>query len=165
MDELQIIYLATNELTPYEGNARHHSHDDIESIKASIREFGFCDPIGVWGKKNIIVEGHGRLIAAEELGLTEIPCIRLDDLTEGQRRAYALAHNKTAELSNWDFSKLEEELAHLSLDFDMTQFGFSEQTGPAPLDLDEPDGDQVEQDEGNNKQLCHCPKCGFIFEI
>lgn len=124
MSELKIIYLPVESLTPYEKNARKHTQADVETIKASIRKFGFDDPIGIWGKKNIIVEGHGRLMAAKELGYAEVPCIRLDHLTDEQRRAYALAHNKTAEMSTWDFGKLESELADLS-EFGMADFGFS----------------------------------------
>ena len=121
--ELQITYIPVDQLTPYERNARKHTPTDVEKIKASIQKFGFDDPIGIWGKKNIIVEGHGRLIAAKELGYEKVPCIRLDHLTDEQRRAYALAHNKTAELSTWDFGKLEAELMDL-IDFGMGDFGF-----------------------------------------
>ena len=121
--ELKIEYLPVEQLTPYEKNARKHTPADVDKIKASITKFGFDDPIGIWGKKNIIVEGHGRLIAAKELGYEKVPCIRLDHLTDEQRRAYALAHNKTAELSTWDFGKLEAELMDLS-DFGMGDFGF-----------------------------------------
>lgn len=127
MAELQIVYLKPEELRPYENNARKHAPEDVEAIKASIRELGgFNDPIGIWGPDNIIVEGHGRLIAAKEMGLERVPCIRLDHLTDEQRRAYALAHNKTAELSEWDFAgKLEEELAAMEIaGFDMAAFGF-----------------------------------------
>ena len=109
MDELKIVYLRPEILTPYENNARKHAKEDIDVIKASIQENGFCDPIGIWGDKNIIVEGHGRQIAAIELGITEVPCIRLDHLTEAQRREYALVHNKSAELSMWDDEALAEE--------------------------------------------------------
>lgn len=121
--ELKIEYIPVQELTPYEKNARKHTPYDVGKIKASIEKFGFDDPIGIWGKKNIIVEGHGRLAAAKELGYDRVPCIRLDHLTDEQRRAYALAHNKTAELSTWDFGKLEAELMDLS-DFGMSDFGF-----------------------------------------
>ena len=76
------------------------------------------------GPKNVIVEGHGRLEAAKKLGMASVPCIRLDHLTDEQRRAYALAHNKTAELSGWDFGTLEEELNQLQTQFDMSDFGF-----------------------------------------
>lgn len=116
MNELQIVYLSPDELTPYENNTRKHATDDIESIKKSILDTGFNDPIGIWGEKNLIVEGHGRQIAAKELHLEKVPCIRLDHMTDEQRREYAIRHNRSAELSAWDFQKLEEELAQLSLD-------------------------------------------------
>ena len=138
--ELQIVYLRPEELRPYENNARKHAPEDVEAIKASIRELGgFNDPIGIWGPDNIIVEGHGRLIAAKEMGLERVPCIRLDHLTDEQRRAYALAHNKTAELSEWDFAgKLEEELAAMEIaGFDMAAFGFTDDAlPPIPDNLD-----------------------------
>lgn len=123
--DMQIVYIDPRRLAPYEGNARKHAPKDIEAIKASVREFGFSDPIGIWGDDNVIVEGHGRQIAAIELGLERVPCIRLDHMTDEQRRAYALAHNKTAELSVWDFGKLEEELATLEIEgLDMGAYGF-----------------------------------------
>ena len=121
---LKIEYLPLEALTPYERNARKHEAADVQTIKNSIKEFEMCDPIGIWGDKNIIVEGHGRLIALKELGHTQAPCIRLDHLTDEQRRAYALAHNKTAELSAWDFDKVEAEIS--ALEIDMEQFGFFE---------------------------------------
>ena len=112
------------DLTPYEKNARHHEPVDIDAIAKSIDAFGFRDPVGVWGPNNIIVEGHGRVMAAKQLGLKEVPCIRLDDMTDEQRRAYGLAHNKTAELSTWDAELLPLELEALPT-YDMTAFGFS----------------------------------------
>lgn len=111
------------DLRPYEKNARKHEAADVAAIAKSIEAFGFRDPVGVWGPNNIIVEGHGRVLAAKSLGMTEVPCIRLDDLTDEQRRAYALAHNKTAELSSWDADLLPLELQDLP-SFDMTGFGF-----------------------------------------
>ena len=95
MDEsyrLKIEYVPLDKLKPYERNARKHGDTDIDAIAASIKRFGFKDPIGVWGK-NVIVEGHGRLLAAKKLNLAEVPIIRLDDLTDEERRMYALAHN------------------------------------------------------------------------
>ena len=111
------------DLRPYEKNARKHEAADVAAIAKSIEAFGFRDPVGVWGPSNIIVEGHGRVLAAKQLGMTEVPCIRLDDLTDEQRRAYALAHNKTAELSSWDADLLPLELQDLPT-YDMTDFGF-----------------------------------------
>ncbi len=123
MTDLRIEYLPVNALKPYMKNARKHSRKDIEAIKASIHDFEFDDPIGIWGSENLIVEGHGRLIAAQELGMETVPCIRLDHLTEEQRRAYALAHNRTAELSMWDEMLKHSELREIHA-FDMTAFGF-----------------------------------------
>ena len=114
--KLEIVYLDPHELTPYENNTRKHSPEDIDQIKESIQADGFNDPIGVWGDNNLIVEGHGRQIAALEMGLDKVPCIRLDHLTENQRRDYAIRHNRTAELSGWDFAKLEEEIAALEIE-------------------------------------------------
>ena len=126
MSELKIEYLSPDELTPYENNTRKHAPDDIESIKKSILDTGFNDPIGIWGENNLIVEGHGRQIAAKELHLGKVPCIRLDHLTDEQRREYAIRHNRSAELSAWDFKTLEEELAQLQIDgIDMDDLKFT----------------------------------------
>lgn len=130
--KLDIEYLKIGDINEYENNARRHEEADVHAIAKSIDTFGFSDPIGVWGKDNTIVEGHGRYLAALELGLTEIPVIRLDHLSDEERRAYALAHNKTAELSEWDFGKLEEELNDLEGFIDMSEYGFEtyEETEP-----------------------------------
>lgn len=123
--ELEIVYLSPHDLTPYEGNARKHAPDDIDQIKASIEADGFNDPIGIWGENNLIVEGHGRQMAAIEMGLDKVPCIRLDHMTDTQRRDYAIRHNRTAELSGWDFGKLEEEIARLEIEgVDLSELRF-----------------------------------------
>ena len=123
MEDLRIEYLPIDSLKPYENNARVHKDEDVNAIKASIEEFGFDDPVGIWSDDNIIVEGHGRLLAAKQLGMKTVPVIRLDHLTDEQRRAYALAHNRTAELSGWDFAIRDEELAQIC-EIDMSAFGF-----------------------------------------
>lgn len=158
--ELKIEYLPVDSLTPYEGNARKHAPDDIESIKVSIQNDGFNDPIGIWGPNNLIVEGHGRQIAAKELGMETVPCIRLDHLTEEQRKEYAIRHNRTAELSAWDFGKLEEELAALDIQgIDMSDLHFSLPDVSALDDLFAP---APEQEEKQPKQV-KCPHCGEWF--
>lgn len=119
--ELKIEYVSLESLRPYEKNARAHGKEDLKAIIASIQDFGFNDPIGVW--HDVIVEGHGRWLAAKEIGMEKVPVIRLDELTDEQRKAYALAHNKTAELSGWDFDVLAAELKDIS-EFDMSLFGF-----------------------------------------
>ena len=123
MQELKIEYLTLDKLKPYDKNARKHQEADLSTIKASITEFGMSDPIGVWGKDNTIVEGHGRYLACKELGIDNVPVIHLDHLTDEQRRAYALAHNKTAEMSEWDIDLLGEELDDI-FNIDMPDFGF-----------------------------------------
>lgn len=125
MEDMQIVYLSPKDLKPYENNTRKHNPDDIDGIKKSILAVGFRDPIGIWGKENLIVEGHGRQLAAIELGIERVPCIRLDDMTDEQRKEYAIRHNRTAELSSWDFGKLGEELADLELQgVDMSDLNF-----------------------------------------
>ena len=101
---LSIEYLPIDELTPYERNTRKHADADVDGIALSIERYGMNDPVGIWGERNIIVEGHGRVLACRKLGIQEIPCVRLDSLTEKERREYAIAHNATAEMSQWDYA-------------------------------------------------------------
>lgn len=112
-NRLNVEYIPVGKLKPYDKNTRKHAEYDVSQIAKSIEQYGFNDPIGIWGKDNIIVEGHGRLLAAKKLGMKEVPCIRLDDLTDEQRREYAIMHNKTAELSTWDFDLLAAEIPEL----------------------------------------------------
>ena len=119
MENLRIEYLSINELKPYEKNTRKHQKKDVDNIARSIKKYGMNDAIGIWGKDNVIVEGHGRVMACKQLGIDVIPCVRLDHMTDKQRREYAIAHNATAELSVWDTDFLAEELQDLDLgDFD-----------------------------------------------
>ena len=157
MTDLKIVYLAPKDLTPYERNVRVHSPTDIEQIKTSILRVGFDDPIGIWSDANIVVEGHGRLIAAKELGLERVPCIRLDHMTDAQRRDYAIRHNRTQELSSWDFDKLEEEIAALMLQgADLSDMKFALKA------LADEDPAQAFVDA--EKQKNHvCPRCGHVW--
>lgn len=126
--ELKIEYLPVGELKAYDRNTRKHQDKDVTEIAKSIEKYGFSDPIGVWGEKNIIVEGHGRLLAARKLGIETVPVIHLDHLTDEERREYAIMHNRTAELSEWDFEMLEDEMAQLNLsdfDFDLEELNVS----------------------------------------
>lgn len=126
MEELKLEYIDVDRLTPYTKNAKKHEEFDINSIMKSIRKHGMNDPIGVWGEKNIIVEGHGRMLACKRLGIKKVPCIRLDRMTDEERRSYTIAHNKTNELSGWDFTILKEELDELTkLDIDVEAIGFT----------------------------------------
>ena len=113
-------------LIPYAGNAKLHSDDQVAQIAASIREFGFNNPVLIDGDNGIIA-GHGRVMAARKLGMTLVPCIRLRHLTDAQRRAYILADNKLAETGGgWNEDLLKAELDRLTEEgFDITLAGFS----------------------------------------
>lgn len=117
---LQIDYVPMSDIKPYARNAKLHPREQIEQIKKSIIEFGFNDPLAIWHGE--IVEGHGRYIAAKELGYSELPVIRLDGLSDEQRRAYMLVHNKLTMNSDFNIEILNKELEALS--FDMSDFGF-----------------------------------------
>ena len=121
---IQIEYINIDKLTPYQKNTRKHGTEDVKKIAKSISKHGMCDPIGVWGEDNIIVEGHGRYAACKSLGIETVPVLRLDEMTDKQRREYAIAHNRTAEFSVWDFDMLKEESKELDFsdfDFDLTE--------------------------------------------
>lgn len=119
---LQIEYISPQELKAYDKNAKIHDRPQIEDIKNSIKAFGMNDPIAVW-KDNVIIEGHGRLIACKELEMEAVPVIRLDHLTDQQRKAYCLAHNKLTMNTGFDLDLLQAELDSI-IDFDMLNFGF-----------------------------------------
>jgi hypothetical protein len=126
MPLLAIEEVPTDSLVPYANNAKIHTNEQIGQICASIGEFGFNDPVAVWDgpEGTEIVEGHGRVIAAKKLGLGALPIIRLDHLTDAQRRAYTHVHNQLTMNTGWDFDKLEIDLE--GLDFDFGDFGFEE---------------------------------------
>lgn len=122
--KLKVEYLPIDDLKPYENNAKIHTPEQIEQIVNSIRDFGMNDPIGIWGADNLIVEGHGRLMACKKLGMAEVPIIRLDELSDEQRKAYTLAHNQLTMSTGFDMEKLAEELKNIDLDLD--SYGISE---------------------------------------
>lgn len=120
---LEIEYLPINKLKPYKRNAKKHPQWQVDQIARSIEEFGMNDPIAVYGKDNEIVEGHGRLLACKQLNYNEVPVIHLDWLTDEQRKAYNLVHNKLTMNSDFDLKTLSQELDSI-LDLDMGDFGF-----------------------------------------
>ena len=122
---MKIIEMDISEVIPYANNPRDNSKA-IDAVAASIREFGFKVPV-VIDRNNILITGHTRLEAARKLGIQKIPAIRAADLTEAQVKAFRLADNKVGEIATWDDSALAAELQALDdLDFDMSEFGFSE---------------------------------------
>ena len=122
----KIEMMRTADLIPYARNSRTHSESQISQIAGSIREFGFTNPILIDGENGIIA-GHGRVMAAQKLGLAKVPCIRLAHLTDTQKRAYIIADNKLALNAGWDEEMLGLELADLrEADFDLGLMGFDE---------------------------------------
>jgi len=158
----------TSDLIPYARNARTHSDAQVAQIAGSIQEFGFCNPVLIDGQNGIIA-GHGRVRAADLLKLQTVPCIRLDHLTDAQKRAYILADNRIALSSGWDEAMLANELQDLhadEIDLGLTGFDADElskllglgesgidQQADAPVDFKEVD-ETIDTDH-------ECPKCGY----
>ena len=117
MVNLQIELVKLSNIREYQGNAKLHPQSQIEQIKKSITDLGFNDPIAV-DENNIIIEGHGRFKAVQQLGWEEVPCIRLSHLNEQQKKAYILAHNKLTMNTGFDPDMLALELDGI-IDFDM----------------------------------------------
>lgn len=151
---MRIIQKKTSELVPYEKNPRKNEKA-VDKVAASIREFGFKVPI-IIDTDGVIVAGHTRLMAAEQIGLDKVPCIIADDLNEEQLKAYRLADNKTAEFAEWDFELLAEELEEIT-DIDMSEFGF---------DIDALDDEEVEikEDEAPLDAQSRCRK-GDLWKL
>jgi len=156
MDKLKIEYVDINSIKPYKKNAKQHPREQIEQIKKSIEQFGMDDPIGIW--KDEIVEGHGRLIACKELGHTEVPIIRLDHLTDEERKAYTLAHNKLTMNSDFDLDILNDELMNSFDTIDMSDFGFD-------IDLDIEEEQEIVEDEVPEVPEEPKAKLGDIYQL
>ena len=112
MSQLAIEMLSTGVLRPWAKNARTHSKKQLKQIGQSIRTFGFTNPVLI-DAENTILAGHGRVEAAKLIGMTEVPCVRLEHMTPEQKRAYVLADNKLALNAGWDDELLAEELRGL----------------------------------------------------
>ena len=167
---MEIFNINIEEIKEYENNSKLHPKWQIEQIINSIQEFGFNDPIAI-DEDNTIIEGHGRYLACRELGYKTIPCIRLSDLNEEQKRAYIIAHNKLTLNTEFDIDKLEYELNALQvIGFDVELTGFDEteiEELKAKAELIDT-SDYGEEDLKNdyqepNKKVC-CPNCGFRAE-
>lgn len=143
--ELKVEFVRTDELVAYANNAKIHTSTQVEQIKQSIREFGFNDPVGYWeneyGEREI-VEGHGRVLAALELGIAEVPCINLGHMTDEQRRAYTHVHNKITTNTGLDYELLAAELQDITgfdwegLGFDYVDVASSSEGAFVPEDFD-----------------------------
>ena len=161
--EFEII--ETGKLVPYQNNARTHSPEQVMKLRSSMREFGFINPILIDREFNVIA-GHGRLMAAKEEGLTSVPCVYVDHLTEAQKKAYILADNRMAMDAGWDEDLLRVELEALQgFDFDMTLTGFDEQELADLFAMDAGDAKEDDFDvEEELKKPCFS-KAGDIWHL
>ena len=160
--------IATDDLIPYARNSRTHSEAQVAKIAASIREFGFLNPIITDGA-NGIVAGHGRVLAAQKLGLESLPCIEAGHLTDAQRRAYVIADNRLALDAGWDNELLRVELQDLDgQGFDLSITGFD--IGELTALFDEPNFEPgTEDDQGKLDELAPkivtCPHCAQEWDL
>ena len=166
MNKLELIPI--DDLIPYARNSRTHSDEQIAQIAASIKEFGFTNPVLIDDDGGIIA-GHGRCMAARKLKMDAVPCIRLTGLTEAQKKAYIIADNKLALNAGWDDEMLKIELEELdNLNFNLELLGF--EIDELSEMFDEPDFEAgSEEDQGQldklDPKMCTCPKCGREFDL
>jgi ParB family transcriptional regulator, chromosome partitioning protein len=156
------------DLIPYANNARTHSAAQIDKIAASMREFGFINPVIVDGDNGIIA-GHGRVLAAIKLGMDDVPTLEASHLTDTQKRAYVLADNRLALDAGWDNSVLVMELTDLqAVDFDVSLTGFSlDEVGDlinGPMFEPGTEDDQGRLDQLSPKMVT-CPHCGGEWDL
>ena len=167
---LSIEYRATGEIIPYINNSRTHSEQQVQQVAASIKEFGFTNPILI-DQDGGIIAGHGRLLAAQMLGMDEVPTITLEGLTEAQRKAYVIADNQLAMNAGWDLDTLKIEVDRLTeLDFDMDLLGFDDDVLTNLINTIEPNFDPAtEEEQGQLDELdpkwIDCPHCGKEFDM
>ena len=145
--------IEVSKLIRYINNARTHSESQINQIAASIKEFGFRNPILIDGDNGIIA-GHGRVMAAKKLGLTTIPYIDCSDLTEAQKKAYIIADNKIALNAGWDEELLKLELEDIEVsDIDMELLGFSDEELKRLIGVEDADTEEGEITDDGNRNL------------
>jgi ParB-like chromosome segregation protein Spo0J len=159
-------FVPVENLIPYARNSRTHSDAQVAQIAASIKEFGFTNPVLI-DEADGIIAGHGRLLAARKLGMDEVPCLRLGYLSEIQKRAYIIADNKLALNSVWDDELLKLELHALDeadYSLEMTGFGPDELTKVMFGELIEPDSPDEFKEVDETDMGHKCPRCGFEFD-
>ena len=164
MAKQQIEQVSIEALIPYARNSRTHSDAQVAQIAASIKEFGFTNPVLI-DQDGGIIAGHGRTLAARKLGLDEVPCLRLSHLNEIQKRAYVIADNKLALNANWDDELLKLELHALDeADYKLEMTGFSpeELTKVMFGELIDPESpDDFKEIDENLETQHRCPKCSY----
>jgi ParB-like chromosome segregation protein Spo0J len=164
---LSIAYRPLEQLIPYARNSRTHSDAQIAQLSASVSEWGFTNPVLI-DEHGGIIAGHGRVLAARKLGMTEVPTIVLAGLSEAQKAAYVIADNKLAMNAGWDVEMLAAEFGRLGeLGYDATLTGFNENEVQKFLESWSPTGEVegASAIDPDGYALAHkCPKCGFEFD-
>ena len=164
---MKIEKVKIEEIKLYENNAKIHPEWQVEQIKNSIIEFGFNDPIAI-DENNVIIEGHGRLLALKDLGYTEIEVIRLNHLTEEQKVAYSIAHNKLTMNTDFDLETLKYEINKLqNEEFDLSLLGFENIELEEIMEVDAEEVLEIEEEEaeeksGGERSDLICPNCRHI---
>ena len=163
-DHYKYKIMPVEDLMPYENNSRTHSEEQIDQVVASIKEFNFTNPILI-DEQNGIVAGHGRLMAANKLGMREVPCIVMSGLTEAQKKAYIIADNQLALNAGWDLDMLKLEIEALDdLEFDIDLLGFDNDFMDLINDEDGDIGDIEDMSEFNEK-INFIVECDDLVEL
>lgn len=158
----EYIKIPIDQLIPYENNPRKNE-EAVPDVEESMNQVGNIDPIEI-DENNVILSGHTRLLALQKLGETETEVLRVSGLTEEQKKKYRLLANKTSEKAEWDFEKLEEELA--DLDFGDFDFGFESESESNQNETEDHESDEVPPDDFKEfdediKTAHKCPRCGY----
>lgn len=163
--KLLVENIEISKLIAYENNAKLHPREQIEQIKKSIVEFGFLDPIAC-DENYVILEGHGRLLASQEIGLKEVPVFQVLNLSEAEKRAYRIAHNKLTLNSDFDFDLLKVDLSFLEdVNFDIALTGFDTDELTENNEENEEQISEAKEIDVDEMMFDHkCPKCGFEFD-
>lgn len=194
MEKLTVEYLNLDELQTYEKNSRIHNKEQIIQLSKSMKEFGFTNPI-IIDEDNMILAGHGRVEAFKmldktyfETGINKIPCVRLQNLTKDQKKAYVIADNKIAENSEWNYDLYMSELKYLNdINFDLTTIGLeadmsfgdysptyshnlqtntvNEQDITTSQENINNNLDHYQRDTSENAKEVICPKCKYEFKV
>jgi ParB-like chromosome segregation protein Spo0J len=163
--KIQTEYVEVSKLIPYALNARTHDEVQVAQIAASIREFGFTNPVLI-DENDGIIAGHGRVLAAKKIKLETVPCIRLGGYTETQKKAYIIADNQLALNSGWNYDMLAVEIDSLNdAKYDISMLGFSNQELGELIGSPEIPEENEEEKKKKDSETTICPKCHHEFVL
>lgn len=167
-DKMEVVMKPVEDLIPYNRNAREHSLVQIICLKESIQQFGFTNPVLIHSSGRIIA-GHGRVEAAKQLGIKQVPCIVMHSLTDAQAKAYTIADNQLSTMAKWNYDVLAVEIDELREEgFDMLKLGFTQEEldeliGSPDEDIELPDEEEEKKKPESDTTIC--PKCHHEFVL